>query len=36
MQNIGITLAGFGLFVYLIVEATLAIYDVIQYAPIYQ
>ena len=36
MQNIGITLAGFGIFVYLIVEAALAIYDVIQYTAIYQ
>ncbi len=36
MQNSGITLAGYGIFVYLMVEAALAIYDFIQYAPIYQ
>ena len=36
MQNVGITLAGFGVFVYLMVESALAVYDVIQYTAIYQ
>jgi hypothetical protein len=36
MHNFGITLAGVGVFIYLVIEAGLALYDTVQYAGMYQ
>lgn len=35
INNLGITLAGFGVFLYLVVEAGLSIYYMIQFPPMF-